>query len=64
MRISLLIAGAALILTGLTACHQEGPSERAGRKLDNAGRSITDAVNPPQGPVESAGRKIDRALGK
>lgn len=64
MHISLLITGAALMLTGLSACHQEGPSERAGRKLDDAGRSVSDAVHPPQGPVESAGRKIDRALGK
>ena len=64
MRISLLIAGAVVMLAGLTACHQEGPGERAGRKLDNVGRSVNDAVSPPQGPVESAGRKIDRALGR
>ena len=62
MRISLLSAAAILMMVGLTACHQEGPGERAGRKLDNAGQSISDKLNPPQGPAESAGRKVDRAL--
>ncbi|MFL5279854.1 MAG: hypothetical protein ACJ8AW_02360 [Rhodopila sp.] len=63
MRLSLLIAVLGLALVGLTACHQAGPAERAGRSLDNAGQSLSDAVNPPQGPVEAAGRKVDRALG-
>jgi hypothetical protein len=62
MRKSLLIAAAVATL-GLAACHQEGPAERAGRKLDNAGQSVSDTLNPPQGPVEKAGRKVDRALG-
>jgi hypothetical protein len=48
---------------GLAACQPEGPAERAGRKVDNAGNSITDTLSPPRGPVESAGRKIDRTLG-
>jgi len=63
MRITLLTT-AALMILGLAACHQEGPGERAGRKLDNAGQSVSDTLNPPQGPVESAGRKVDRALGR
>jgi hypothetical protein len=63
MRISMLIAACALSLVGLTACHQEGPGERAGRNLDNAGNSVRDTLDPPRGPVESAGRKMDRALG-
>ena len=63
MRISLLTAAVALIMVGLTACHQEGPAEKAGKSLDNAGQSVSDAVNPPQGPAQSAGRKVDRALG-
>jgi hypothetical protein len=62
MRKSLLIATMGLLLAGLAACHEEGPGERAGRKLDNAGQSLSDAVNPPRGPVEAAGRKVDRAL--
>jgi hypothetical protein len=61
---TLLLVATALTTLGLAACHQEGPAERAGRKLDNAGQSVSDAVNPPQGPVESAGRKVDRALGR
>jgi hypothetical protein len=63
MRVSLLIT-AALTILGLAACHQEGPAERAGKRLDNVGQSVSDTLNPPQGPVESAGRKVDRALGK
>ena len=63
MRSSLLIAALAITLASLTACHQEGPVERTGRSLDNAGKSVSDAVDPPQGPAQSAGRKLDRALG-
>jgi hypothetical protein len=63
MRISLIATTTALMLVGLTACHQEGPAERAGKSLDNAGKSISNAVNPPQGPAQAAGRKVDNALG-
>jgi hypothetical protein len=62
MRVCLLIA-AALMMAGLSACHQEGPAEKAGKSLDNAGQSVSDALSPPQGPAQSAGRKVDRALG-
>lgn len=51
-----------LFSLALGACHQEGPSERAGKNLDNAGQKISDALNPP-GPAQSVGRKIDKALG-
>lgn len=63
MRKSLLIATCTLMLAGLSACQQEGPAERAGKSLDNAGKSVSDAVNPPQGPGQAAGRNVDRALG-
>ena len=63
MRKPLLIATAAVMLAALTACHQEGPAEKAGTSLDNAGKSVSDTLNPPQGPAQSAGRKVDRALG-
>jgi hypothetical protein len=63
MRVSLLIGACALMMAGLTACHEEGPGERAGRNLDNAGHSVRDTLDPPRGPVESAGRKVDRTLG-
>ncbi len=49
---------------GVVACHQEGPVEQAGEKLDKTGRSIGDAVNPPKGPAQSVGRSIDRTLNK
>ena len=62
MRFTLLIVPA-LMMIGLSACQQEGPAEKAGRSLDNAGQSVSDALNPPQGPAEAAGRKVDRALG-
>jgi predicted small secreted protein len=44
----------------LSAC-SEGPAERAGRSLDNAGANLRDAIDPPRGPVERLGRSIDRA---
>jgi hypothetical protein len=62
MRSTMLIAALGLSLAGLTACHQAGPAERAGKSLDNAGQSLSDAISPP-GPAESAGRKVDKALG-
>jgi hypothetical protein len=60
MHQSLLIAACAVILV---ACHQEGPAEKAGKSLDNAGQKVQDTLDPPQGPAQSAGRKVDRALG-
>lgn len=62
-RQSLLIAACASMLLGLTACHQEGPAEKAGQSVDKAGQKVEDTLNPPQGPAQSAGRKIDRAMG-
>jgi len=63
MRNSLLIAACVLMTAGLTACHQEGPSEKAGKSLDTAGQKLQDTFDPPQGPAQAAGRKVDRALG-
>ena len=63
MRRMLLIAGCTLMMAGLAACHQEGPAEKAGQSLDNAGQKVQDTLNPPQGPGQAAGRKVDRALG-
>jgi hypothetical protein len=62
MRFTLLIVPA-LMMIGLSACQQEGPAEKAGKSLDNAGQSVSDALNPPQGPAQAAGRKVDRVLG-
>ncbi len=52
-----------LATLAVAACHHEGPAERAGRSLDNAGNKIQDTLDPPNGPAEAAGRKVDRALG-
>lgn len=38
----LIIVLAALF--ALAACNREGPAEKAGRKLDQAGRDLRDAV--------------------
>jgi predicted small lipoprotein YifL len=32
-------------LFGLAACHREGPAEKAGRQIDQAGKDLRDAVN-------------------
>ena len=34
----------AVLLLGLAACEREGPAEKAGRQLDEAGRDVRDAV--------------------
>jgi hypothetical protein len=64
MRRLLTLAAAAWLALGLAACHQEGPAEQAGQKLDTLGQKASDALNPPQGPAQGAGRKVDRALGQ
>ena len=33
-----------LALLALCACRQEGPAEKAGRQLDQAGKDLRDAV--------------------
>ena len=63
MQRSLTLAAAVLLALGLAACHQQGPAEQAGQKIDTLGQKASDALNPPQGPAQSVGRKIDRTLG-
>ncbi len=63
MRKVLLMTAGLLPLLLAAGCHQEGPAERAGKSVDNAAKSASDALNPPQGPAQSVGRKIDRAVG-
>jgi hypothetical protein len=55
------VLSALVLMVPLVAC-QEGPAERAGRSIDNAGSAVRDAVDPPRGPVERLGRDVDRAL--
>ncbi|HVJ54808.1 MAG TPA: hypothetical protein VM689_20275 [Aliidongia sp.] len=46
----------------LAACDKEGPAEKTGKSLDNAGQSVKDAIDPP-GPAQKAGRALDNATG-
>jgi predicted small lipoprotein YifL len=32
-------------LAALAACHQEGPAEKAGRKLDQAGKDLSNSID-------------------
>ena len=34
----------AFALLALAACHREGPAEKAGRQIDQAGKDLRDAV--------------------
>lgn len=52
---------AACALCAHNGCRKEGPAERAGEKMDNAGDKVKDAVTP-DGPGEKAGKKIDKAV--
>lgn len=58
----LLTSLAIILLTlGLSACEQEGPTERAGEKVDEAAERAKEPVDP-QGPAERAGEKADEAM--
>jgi len=47
-----------LALVALAACHREGPAEKAGRQLDDAGKAASRSI-------EKAGESIrDAAKGK
>lgn len=58
------LAGLALVSAfALSAC-DEGPAERAGKKLDNAGDRVEktfDAATGNEGAMERAGRAVDEA---
>lgn len=55
LRLALLIA----IALGLAACREEGPGERAGRKVDEA---VEKLRHGDEGALEKAGRKVDEAF--
>ena len=59
LAVGLCLTFGAVMLPG---CEKQGPAERAGKKIDDAGQAVKDKVDPP-GPAEKAGRKIDRAVG-
>jgi predicted small secreted protein len=53
-----LLFGSTILLAG---CENKGPAEQAGENIDNAARSVKDAVTPA-GPMEKAGEKVDKAV--
>lgn len=66
MRKSTFVMLAAAFLIGSAGlgagCHEQGPAEKAGSKIDDAAQKVKDKIDPP-GPAEKAGRKVDKALG-
>ena len=40
---------------GVLACHEKGPMEKAGEKVD---QTVDDITHPGEGPVEKAARKV------
>jgi len=50
---------ALLLALPLAACHEEGPMEKAGKKMD---RAVDRLRHADEGPLEEAGRKAGEAL--
>lgn len=51
--------------TGLVACEQKGPAERAGEKLDDAAKDVKQGVEKAGDKVEDAAQDVkDKANGK
>ncbi|MGZ8270064.1 MAG: hypothetical protein ACXW1T_02675 [Methylophilus sp.] len=59
------IAAIALMATGITACQEKGPAEKAGEEIDNAaedlGDKIEDATDEAGDKLEEAGDKVGDA---
>lgn len=53
--------GAGLLVAALGGCEREGPMERAGKKMDEAAESLSEATRK-EGPAERAGKQIDKAV--
>ena len=47
---------ALLALVALAACHQEGPAEKAGRQLDEAGKSAARSIEKAGDAVRDAAK--------
>jgi hypothetical protein len=52
MAVILAVLGLAVLPVGMTGCEEEGPAERAGERLDNAGEEIEDAVDDMDDDVD------------
>jgi hypothetical protein len=57
--LALRLALSAALALGAIACKEEGPAEKAGRKMDEA---VEKLRHGGEGSVEKAGRKLDEAL--
>jgi len=57
--LALRLALSAALALGAVACKEEGPAEKAGRKMDEA---VEKLRHGGEGSVEKAGRKMDEAL--
>jgi len=57
--LALRLALSAALALGAVACKEEGPAEKAGRKMDEA---VEKLRHGGEGSVEKAGRKLDEAL--
>lgn len=64
MKITTTLLVLALSTTfGLVSCEKKGPAEKAGEKLDEAVKSVEEAIDP-KGPGEKIGEAIDKAVDK
>lgn len=57
-RLPILAFASALLMLPMLGCREEGPAQKAGRKVDE---TIDKLRHPSEGPLEKAGRKADEA---
>jgi hypothetical protein len=57
--LALRLALAAALAGSALACREEGPAEKAGRKMDEA---VDKLRYGDEGAIEKAGRKVDEAI--
>jgi hypothetical protein len=57
--LALRLALSAALALGAVACKEEGPAEKAGRKMDEA---VEKLRHGGEGSVEKAGRKLDETF--
>lgn len=60
MKTTLTLLTLTAILT-LVSCEKKGPAEKIGEKVDEAVKSVEEAVDP-KGPAEKVGEAIDKAV--
>ncbi len=65
MNVTRSIAAALFLTISAAACANEGPVERAGKKLDDAADNVSEGESPfkKKGAAERVGESIDEAVG-